>query len=157
MRRSLIALSSAAIIAALTISACSAPSNSTPNITVSDAKIRRALPGQTTAMGTLTIENSGGADVLLSVASPVSRRIELHTHIVTDDGVMQMRRVEMMPIAAKSTLTLKSGGEHLMIFNAVIGGDAHMAPLTLTFKNSGDITVKAMIIEPGQMMNHSAH
>ena len=60
----------------------------------------------------------------------------------------------MMQIAANSTLTLKSGGEHLMIFNAVIADDAAMAPLTLTFKNSGDMTVKAMIVEPGQMMRH---
>ncbi len=157
MKRLFIAVSTAAIIGALALTGCSAPNDGAANITVSDVKVRRALPGQTTAMGMLTIENTGGVDVLLSVSSPISKRIELHTHIVTDDGVMKMRRVEMMPIAANGTLTLKSGGEHLMIFNAVIADDAAMAPLTLTFKNSGDMTVKAMIVEPGQMMDHSAH
>src|SRR5210317_1174774 len=42
----------------------------------------------------MVIENTGEADHLVSVTSDAAKRVELHTHIENEEGVMQMVHVE---------------------------------------------------------------
>lgn len=138
---------------AFSLLACSQPT--VPDITVTEANVRPPLPGQTTAMGTLKIVNKGAADVLLSVNSPISPRVELHTHIMEDGGVMKMRRVESFEIESKGQLVLKSGGNHIMLFDAEMP-QSGLVNLTLNFQTLGPVTVQAKVKSLAPM-DHSGH
>lgn len=140
-----------ALSALVFLAACSAPS--TPDISISNAKIKAPLPGQTVAMGTLTINNEGAADRLLSVTTPLTDRAELHTHITDAGGVMKMRRVESLAVPARGTLVLKPGGDHIMLFDAQMPSSGNMS-LTLNFETSGAITVDASLAKAGGHMHH---
>lgn len=97
----------------------------------------------------LTIVNHGAvADRLTAAASPVARKAEIHGHSM-EDGVMRMRAVGALEIAAGRTIVLEPGGLHVML----IGLHAPLAPgqrfpLTLTFEAAGDIEVEVAVRAP---------
>ena len=91
--------------------------------------------------GFLTIRNDGAADRLVGASAGVSRKVEIHTHVM-DGAVMRMRRVGAVPVAASSTTVLMPGGDHLMF----IGLHAPLKeggrfPVTLIFEKAGAVTV----------------
>ena len=102
------------------------------NITVENATLRAPAPGQTTAAAYFDIINAGGANELLSASTPISNKVELHTHL-HEDGMMKMRMVESVKILPKQTTKFERGGLHVMIFNADIPVGAREIPLILTF------------------------
>lgn len=53
---------------------------------------------------------------LISASTPAAGRVELHTMIM-DGDVMKMRQVEEIAVPAHSTVELKPGGLHLMLFD----------------------------------------
>jgi copper(I)-binding protein len=122
------------------------------NLTISDATARFLIKDRPGAVF-LTIDNEADADKLLSATSPLSPRVELHTHIM-DDGVMKMRPIEVIDVTAKGKTELKSGGLHIMMFDVKeLPAKGTMVPLTLHFENAGNVEIKAMVGEPG--MAHS--
>jgi len=83
-------------------------------------------------------------DRLIAVASDVAARVELHTHVMTTDGVMQMREIEGgIEVAARSMHMLQRGGDHVMLMGlAQKLGHGDIVTFTLTFENAGDMTVE---------------
>ena len=79
--------------------------------------------------GRLT-SDSTKPDRLIAVESP-DARIELHTHEM-HGNIMRMRRVEAFSLSPSTDLVLKSGGNHLMVFDFVY--QEHKTPLRLTFR-----------------------
>ena len=78
-----------------------------------------APPGRTMA-GFMTIDNTGENDIaLVDATSPQFGRIELHT-MTMDEGVMRMRRLEELMVAAGESVTLEPGGKHLMLFEPAV-------------------------------------
>ncbi len=72
-----------------------------------------APPGRMMA-GFMDLHNSSDAPIVLVDAhSPQFGHVEIHT-MVMDDGVMRMRRLEELVIEPGETVTLESGGLHLM-------------------------------------------
>lgn len=140
-RRTSLGLTAAAVIAPLFLTACSqaAPASTT----VTNAVITPPLPGRDTALGTLLITGSAQGDTLLSASSPISPRVEIHTHTM-EGGVMKMRRVESVEVAAGKTVKFKRGGYHLMMFDSTLEEGVTEVPLTLTFE-SGAINVTARV------------
>lgn len=144
------------------LSACTADhghSHSGEGIEVSNARINPPLPGQTTGVAFFRLDNHGDDDQLLSVSSPLSDRVELHTHI-NESGVMKMRRVEGIPLPHGEAVDLKPGSFHVMIFETEMTmGDE--ATLTLDFETSEDVTIVAPIVMRGEMsqgdMDHGSH
>jgi periplasmic copper chaperone A len=117
-------------------------------ITVSDAWSRATAPGQEVGMVGLVITSQKDARIT-AVTSPVSTTAELHT-MTMDNGVMQMRQLDNLPLTAKQPETLGPGGNHLMLIglkHALKAGDK--VPLTLTVqfadKSTEKITVKALV------------
>ncbi len=113
----------------------------------------RATPGQAkNGAAYLTIHNAGKADDrLLSAASDVAARVELHNH-VNKDGVMQMRQVEAVAVPAGGMTTLKPGGLHVMLMG--LKGplkEGESFPLTLTFEQAGSTTVQVKVESVGSM------
>ncbi len=114
------------------------------NITISQPMARFMIAGRPGAVF-LTIENKGEADKLLSASSSMTERVELHTHTM-DNGVMKMRQIESIDIAANATTELKSGGLHIMMFGVSdLPAKGSMVPLTLTFEKAGKVEINAMV------------
>ncbi len=135
--------------AALSLIGCGGGhSHSGEGIEISNARINPPLPGQTTGVAFLRLDNFGEDDRLLAVSSPVSGRIELHTHL-NDAGIMKMRRVGGIALPHGKAVELKPGGFHIMLFetSAALGDDA---VLTLDFEKAEDLTVVAPIILRGE-------
>ena len=136
-------------LAALALISCGGAQTRTgEGIEISNARINPPLPGQTTGVAFLRLDNFAEDDRLLAVTSPVSGRIELHTHL-NDAGIMKMRRVGGIALPHGEAVELKPGGFHIMLFetSAALGDDA---VLTLDFEKAEDLTVVAPIILRGE-------
>jgi periplasmic copper chaperone A len=97
----------------------------------------------------LTITNSGAADTLIAVSTPVAAMADLH-QTINDNGVMKMRPVHALPIETGKTITLAPGGYHIMLMSlkkTLKQGDNF--PVTLTFEKVGTITVTATVEKAG--------
>ena len=109
----------------------------------------RATPGKAeNGAAYLTIQ-SPTPDRLLSVSTPVAKKAELHT-MSMEGMVMKMRPLADLDIPAGQPVTLKPGGQHVML----LGLDAPLRegqsfPLTLTFEKAGTRTVTVAIEKPG--------
>ena len=109
----------------------------------------RATPGKAeTGAAYLTIQ-SPTADRLLSVFSPVAKKAELHT-MSMEGMVMKMRPLAGVDIPAGQPVTLKPGGEHIMLLglNSPLR-EGQSFPLSLTFEKAGTRTVTVAIEKPG--------
>jgi copper(I)-binding protein len=107
---------------------------------------RATPPGARSGGAYFTVRNGGGvADRLVRVASPVAAAVELHS-MTMDGNMMRMRQVAGIDIAAGATLTLASGGYHVMLIDLrqpLKIGDK--IPLTLNFDKSGAIDIVATV------------
>ena len=126
-------------------------------LTVDMASIRAPIPGHSMTAGFLTINNTGkDSCVLTSAASEFAKKIEFHTHQHVN-GMMQMRPVESVEVAANSSLEFKPGGLHLMLFG-VKEGHQESADITLGTDNCGQITfnapIKSIKSTPPKEMHH---
>ena len=113
-------------------------------IEVAGAWARPTVGQGRTSAAYMTIANKGDAgDLLKSARTPKAQSVELHQTVMTDDGVMQMRKVEgAVPIEAGASLVLKPGGTHLMLLglqDALAAGEELI--LTLEFANAGAVDV----------------
>ena len=93
----------------------------------------------------MTIHNKGDADRLVAAAGDVSKRVELHTHLMEGD-VMKMRQVEAIDIPAGGMAELKPGSFHVMLIGLnepLKEGDSF--PLTLTFEKAGEVTLEVSV------------
>ena len=120
------------------------------DLTISGVAARFLLEGRPGAVF-LTIDNKGEADRIVAASSPLTDRVELHTHTM-NDGVMKMRRIEGIDVAANAKTELKSGGLHIMMFGVKpLPEKGSMVPLTLTFEKAGKVDLKAMVSKKAGM------
>lgn len=131
---------------------------------IDDARAMVTIPNRP-AVGYMKIHNLGeAADTMITANSPIAERIEIHT-ISMKNGVMRMRAVDKITVAAKSHVELKHGGFHLMIF----GLKDHLQPgaklpVTLMFKKAGGIELNLKVqgmgmkkdLPHGHHSNHGA-
>lgn len=125
-------------VRALLVSLALALATVTPAaVTFENAWIRPPAPGQSVAAGYCDIVNQGTETVLISrFVGPLP--VELHetTH---QDGMARMRALAELPIDGNSTVSLRPGGKHLMLF----GLDSGLEQLTLraVFDNGEEMDV----------------
>lgn len=103
----------------------------------------RATPPKAPGGAYLTITNTGASgDRLVSVASPISGRSEIH-EMKMDGGVMSMRPLaDGITIMPGETVVLAPGGFHIMLMKLerpIREGEA--VPITLRFEKAGEITL----------------
>ena len=86
-------------------------------------------------------------DRLVSAASDVAEKVELHTHIAGADGVMQMVEVpEGFAVPAKEGHSLQRGGDHIMLMGLTRElKDGDMISVTLTFEKAGEVVVEVPV------------
>ena len=97
-----------------------------------------------------TVLNKGKADVkLIGVTADVAVRVGLHTHKM-DGDIMRMRPLENIVVPAGASVTLKSGGHHVMLMGLtrkLKEGDAF--PLTVLFEKAGKMQVSVKVGKVG--------
>lgn len=108
------------------------------SLIVSEVWARATPPSAEVGAAYFTLENlAGTADMLISVASPVSSRTEMHTHSM-QDGMMMMMQLESVEIPAGGVVEFKPGGNHIMFIGLerpLVEGERF--PLTLKFERAG--------------------
>ncbi|MCW2268386.1 hypothetical protein D3C77_22280 [compost metagenome] len=94
------------------------------------------------------VHNNGAtADTLLGVDSPISDDAQLHEH-VHKDGLMKMQQVQNVEVPAGKDLVFAPGAYHVMLMqpkDRSLLSDGKRFPLTLHFKNAGDVTVEVAV------------
>lgn len=113
-------------------------------IMIKDAYARAARPNAPVGAAFMMLMNhSAQDDVLVAASSPIAKRVELHTHIETGDGIMQMTEIEGgIVVPAGGMHMLKRGGDHVMLMGLTESLEqGGTVSLTLRFEKAGDITV----------------
>jgi copper(I)-binding protein len=115
------------------------------DIVINDAYARSSGPAAMAGAAFMEIVNTGAEDDrLVAVRSDAAKKVELHTHIAGEDGVMKMRDVEGgFPVPAGGHALLARGGDHVM-FMGLNGPFEQGAtvPVTLVFEKAGEIAVE---------------
>jgi periplasmic copper chaperone A len=115
-------------------------------LTITNPWVRPTPPGLTVSALYFGIENKGDrADRLVSYASPVANRADLHETRI-EGGMARMRPVRSLAIPAKGRVQAEPGGLHMML----IGLTQPLAvgqriPVTLKFERAGTITLEAVV------------
>ena len=121
-----------------------------PTVKVEHAWARATPGGAQSAALYMTLVNKGGAnDRLVSVATPVAGKAEVHS-TTTENGVMRMRPVEALDVKAGTSTVLKPGGYHVMLTELkapLVAGQSFT--VTLTFENAGKIDATATVEKTG--------
>jgi copper(I)-binding protein len=109
-----------------------------------------AAPTQTsTGSGFLTLRNkSSQADTLLSAATTVAEKAELHLPIKSAGHQIKTEPTDAIAIPAGGETRLEPGGPHIQ-FNGLKKPleEGERFPVTLKFRNAGEITVE-MWVQP---------
>jgi periplasmic copper chaperone A len=115
---------------------------------VSNAWARATAPGAQDGVAYLTIQ-SPTADRLVGASTPVAKKAELHT-MSMQGMVMKMRPMAGLDIPAGQAITLKPGGQHVMLMglNQPLR-EGQSFPLTLDFAKAGPRTVTVAVEKPG--------
>jgi len=94
----------------------------------------------------VTLRNTAPeTDTLVSASSDVAESVEIH-ETIRDGDVMRMRPVAKLEIPAGGTLTMKPGGQHIMLINLkreLRPGDA--VRLMLTFERAAPVLLDAPV------------
>ncbi len=120
-------------------------SGCTNHIQITDAWARATPPGAAVGVVYLRIVGACAPDRLVSAASRVSRKVEVH-QMQQRGSMMQMRQVETLKIPAAATLEFAPGGLHLMLVDLRQPLVEHETlALDLVFEHSGPVSVVATI------------
>ena len=124
---------------------------------IEEAWIKETPPNHSVTGGYLKIKNDGNtADVLIGVSADFAMKSEIHEMKMEGD-VVKMRPLKNGPvIPADEEVYLKPGGYHLMFMRLkeqMVPKDVHQ--VTLTFKNSGSITIPMTVHKMSHGMKHS--
>lgn len=128
------------------------------SLTINDAHAI-ARPGPNGA-AYFTVENKGAeADRLTGIKGDVAQAVEIHS-MSNENGVMQMRPVTGVDIAAGATVSFEPGGYHVMLIglkSPLKAGDS--LALTLVFQKAGEVplTVKVRAADGGGSDHHDHH
>ena len=121
------------------------PSALMAEISVADAYARASSPSAKAGAAFMVLENSATADDrLLGARSDAAKKVELHTHAESADGVMKMLPIEGgIVVPAGGSHTLKRGGDHVM-FMGLTGPfeQGETVTVTLEFEKAGDLVVE---------------
>ena len=104
------------------------------------------MEGGATGAVYITIGNTGKeADALLSASSDAAQTVELH-ETKNEAGVMKMRPVPKIAVAAGGKIEMKPGGYHVML----LGLKRDLKPgdkveVTLKFERGGEVRVNAPV------------
>ena len=108
-----------------------------------------ATPGKAENGAAYVTITSPTADRLVSASTPVAKKAELHT-MSMQGMVMKMRPISGVDIPAGQPVSLKPGGEHIMLMglNQPLR-EGQSFPLILDFEKAGPRTVTVTVEKAG--------
>lgn len=142
----------------LVISGCSSESAEEPQvqfelpedgIEIADAWARPGRDNGVSAIYMHVLNGSAETDTLIACSSPVAGLVELHETFDRGDGMMGMRESEEPFFPARSVVSMRPGGLHVMLMQLnrpLSEGDE--VELTLTFSGAGEMTITAPVRSP---------
>ncbi len=125
------------------------------DVTVSEPWVRGVVEGQTET-GAFMILKSSEATKLISAASPVAKKVQIHEMKMHGDKMM-MRPIKALAIPADSAFELKPGGYHVMLIGLnkpLVKGDK--VPIKLTFRSKAGAKSTLDIQAEIRDLNYSA-
>lgn len=125
------------------------------DISVNDGYIREVIPGSTVTSSYMTVTNNGSQAIkLIGAKSDLIPRIEIHEHTMAD-GMMKMRQVSHIDIAAGKSAILQPMGLHLMMFELAkpLKQDEQVA-ITLVFDHN---VTKEIVLPVRSIKQKKAH
>lgn len=115
-----------------------------PVLSGSDLVIYAPLPGRTTSVAYLTLQNhSNNAVVLHRARSKNFARVEMHETVITD-GVARMSALGSLKIDATSSVVFAAGGRHFMFLEPIVAlGPGDPVSLELHYGDGGLLLLHA--------------
>ena len=130
-------------------------------ITIDDAYARSSGKHAKAGAAFMMIENAGAEDDrLIGAQSDAAARVELHTHLIDENGVAKMVHVEEgFVIPAGESYMLKRGGAHVMFMGLTVPFEQGASvPVTLVFEKAGEVEVEIPVdLERADTHGHGSH
>lgn len=125
------------------------------SIAIHDPIVKITPPGITNSAGYFHIMNHSQKDIeLVNVTSDIADRTEIHEHTMKN-GIMKMRKVKRLNIPAKSTISFKPGGYHIMFLSVKEPiKEKQQLEFRLEFSDGSTQTIKATAQEPKISHHH---
>lgn len=115
------------------------------SVQVLNAWSRATAPGASVGVAYFEIVNSGAADALIGMESPVAERAEMHSTSM-NGAVMQMRPVASVQVPAGARILFEPGGLHAMLIDLKQPlQQGQRFALTLLFERAGRIRVEVLV------------
>ena len=128
------------------------------DIEIEGAYARASIPNVPNSAAFFVIKNNSDKDIAITSAnSDVAEKNELHTHI-KENEMMKMMKIEKLVVPAKSSLELKSGGDHVMLMGLkkeLKAGDE--ISLELSFSDGDKKSIKVPVKDLASTMHKMQH
>ena len=128
------------------------------DIEIEGAYARASIPNAPNSAAFFVIKNNSDKDIAITSAnSDIAEKNELHTHI-KENKMMKMMKIEKLVVPAKSSLELKSGGDHVMLMGLkkeLKAGDE--ISLELSFSDGDKKSIKVPVKDLASTMHKMQH
>ena len=128
------------------------------DIEIEGAYARASIPNVPNSAAFFVIKNNSDKDIAITSAnSDIAEKNELHTHI-KENKMMKMMKIEKLVVPAKSSLELKSGGDHVMLMGLKkelkVGDEIS---LELSFSDGDKKSIKVPVKDLASTMHKMQH
>ena len=128
------------------------------DIEIERAYARASIPNVPNSAAFFVIKNNSDKDIAITSAnSDIAKKNELHTHI-KENKMMKMMKIEKLVVPAKSSLELKSGGDHVMLMGLKkelkVGDEIS---LELSFSDGDKKSIKVPVKDLASTMHKMQH
>ena len=128
------------------------------DVEIDGAYARASIPNVPNSAAFFVIKNNSDKDIAITSAnSDIAEKNELHTHI-KENKMMKMMKIEKLVVPAKSSLELKSGGDHVMLMGLkkeLKAGDE--ISLKLSFSDGDKKSIKVPVKDLASTMHKMQH
>ena len=128
------------------------------DVEIDGAYARASIPNVPNSAAFFVIKNNSDKDIAITSAnSDAAQKNELHTHI-KENKMMKMMKIEKLVVPAKSSLELKSGGDHVMLMGLkkeLKAGDE--INLELSFSDGDKKSIKVPVKDLASTMHKMQH
>ena len=128
------------------------------DVEIEGAYARASIPNVPNSAAFFVIKNNSDKDIAITSAnSDIAEKNELHTHI-KENQMMKMIKIEKLVVPAKSSLELKSGGDHVMLMGLkkeLKAGDE--ISLELSFSDGDKKSIKVPVKDLASTMHKMQH
>ena len=128
------------------------------DVEIDGAYARASIPNVPNSAAFFVIKNNSDKNIAITSAnSDIAEKNELHTHI-KENKMMKMMKIEKLVVPAKSSLELKSGGDHVMLMGLkkeLKAGDE--ISLELSFSDGDKKSIKVPVKDLASTMHKMQH